>query len=137
MGGSPLKTIERRKVMPLTEAQLRDDYQVWVEFIERHNLEQFQIPGQNHNQITKDGNFKEFDAPTDEWMKNARSRPRAGVITPDEYTIVFDNKEHEQQLRSGLSTPGRKKQSVKLHVGKILIGGGVENLQWPIGRVEF
>ena len=118
--------------MSLTEAQLRDDYQVWMEFIEKHNLQQFQSPGQNHNQITKDGNLSEFDAPTAEWMKETRS----GASTPDEYTIVFDKTEHEQQLRNGLSTPGRKNKFVKLYVGKIT-GRGVENIQWPIGRVDF
>jgi hypothetical protein len=123
--------------MPLIESQLRDDYLVWAEFIERHNLQQFESAGQNHNQITKDGNFSEFEAPTDEHMKEARSRVRRGASTPDEYTIVFDNTEHEQQLRSGLSTPGKKNKFVKLFVGKILIGGGVENIQWPIGRVDF
>jgi hypothetical protein len=84
------------------------------------------------------GNLSDFDAPKDDWMKDYRSaRPRTGAPTPDLYTIIFDKAEHEQQLRSGLSTPGKKGKFVKLYVGKIGIGGGVENIQWPIGRVDF
>jgi hypothetical protein len=123
--------------MSLTEAQLRDDFQVWSEFIERYKLKQYQSPGKTHNQITKDGNLREFQAPTDEWMKAARSRGRSGASTTDLYTIVLDKKEHEQQLLDGLKTPGAKKKFVKLYVGKIGVGGGVENIQWPIGRVNF
>jgi hypothetical protein len=122
--------------MPLEEADLRDDLLVWSEFIERHKLDQFQRPGQ-HNQITKDANFREFEAPPDDWMAEARSRARSGARTADQYTVVFDNPEEEQKLRTGLSTPGIKGKFVKLYVGKIGIGGDAQNLQWPIGRVNF
>jgi len=130
------RTIERRTVMALSEANLRDDYQVWGEFIDRYQLDPFQYPG-NHNQITKAQNFSEFQAPTDEWMKQARSsRRRFGADTPDQYTIVLDNTEDEQQLRHGLSSPGKKDKFVKLYVGRF-VAGDVENIQWPIGRVDF
>jgi hypothetical protein len=123
--------------MPLTEAELSDDYQVWLEFMDRYKLGQFQHPG-NHNQITKAQSFKEFAPPDAAFVEPYRSqRQRAGTQTEDLYTIVLDKPEHEQQLRTGLSTPGLKKQWVKLYVGKIGIGGDVENIQWGIGRVYF
>jgi hypothetical protein len=125
--------------MSLTEAQLRDDYQVWAEFIDHYNLQQFETasPG-NHQQITKDKNFSEFDPPTAEWMAEARSktRSRAGASTEDLYTIVLDQGDQAQELRDGLKTDYKKDKWLKLYVGK-LIAGGVENIQWPIGRVDF
>jgi hypothetical protein len=125
--------------MSLTEAQLRDEYQVWAEFIDRYKLQQFETasPG-NHQQITKAKNFSEFDPPSDEWMAEQRSktRSRSGAITEDLYTIVLDKKEQADQLRHGLSSDYKKNKWVKLYVGKH-IAGEVENIQWPIGRVDF
>ena len=123
--------------MPLTEAELSDDYKVWLEFMDRYQLGQFQHPG-NHNQITQQQNFKEFTPPDAAFVAPYRAqRQRAGAPTDAQYTIVFDKPEQEQQLRTGLSTPGPKKQWIKLYVGKIGIGGDVENIQWGIGRVYF
>jgi hypothetical protein len=110
---------------------------VWAEFIERYDLDKFQRSGPNHNQITKAVNFVDFDPPPVDWMAAKRSRSRAGAATPDAWTIMIDKPEHEEQLRSGLSTPGVKKKFVKLYVGKIGIGGEVENIEWPIGRVNY
>ena len=124
--------------MALSEADLRDDFQVGTEFIQINNLQQFELPSQTHNQITKAASFSDFDAPSAEWMAPHRSqRPRAGAPTEDQYTIVFDKPEHEQQLRTGLSSYGRKGKSVKLYIGKIGIGGDAVNIQWPIGQVNF
>jgi hypothetical protein len=125
--------------MSLTEAQLRDEYQVWAEFIDHYNLQQFETasPG-NHQQITKDKNFSEFAPPPDDWMAEARSRTRsrAGSSTEDLYTIILDKPEQADQLRDGLSTDYKKDKWVKLYVGKE-IPGDVENIQWAIGRVDF